>query len=688
MESTASVSKGVFLFHKAESKVSKQKKKVDLFQKIFQDEPWYLAFKENWEHFEREIQSFNQVRYSSLLNNVVKYIKSFYKDNESEELNGVIPSATLLTGVNQPDHVSQYNVLKQKLREHVTPHIAMVNSQDSSSLKSLVENTVWQLMYGSDILEDFEDECLEDAPKQKKLRKNQCTMKELKKWYDTQYINVSPHKKKLMMPRKQMVVIIPDFESFNCNILQDFVMIVSSYVSGSLPLVLVFGVATSISALHNSFPYHVSSKLLIKVFQPHSSPVYLNQVLENIFLTHTSPFHLSGRAFQLLIDVFLFYDFSVKGLIQSYKYCMMEHYYGDNTKSLCCPKEELQDTIMKLSANDLSKFRNYPSLQPFIESQGDKIKDSNYFKEELLKRIFKLHDYLYTFYFCIRLLHSLIKDIPKNTLGKSVREIYAKCAAESITSTSEFQDCMTLIKFQPQVKLVEDIKDLLKIFNLVLKNLSSVKPLIIKNSTDKLIVVDDELGETFIKNVQVEEKFQSIASNRYKLKEKLLKATKMEKVKSEFEIVRAQFVNYLIDLFTIGLQPPHTQILHELFFFADVPKVKKQILGAPRGAIHSALSNPGHYLECTCCHVKEEGGINGQQLDVCVAYQLYCEYGRLINLYDWLQAFAVVLRPDNEDAHHDADLQARFTRAVAELQFLGFIKSSKRKTDHVVRLTW
>lgn len=31
---------------------------------------------------------------------------------------------------------------------------------------------------------------------------------------------------------------------------------------------------------------------------------------------------------------------------------------------------------------------------------------------------------------------------------------------------------------------------------------------------------------------------------------------------------------------------------------------------------------------------------------------------------------------------------ARFIRAVSELEFLGFIKSTKQKTDHVARLTW
>lgn len=32
--------------------------------------------------------------------------------------------------------------------------------------------------------------------------------------------------------------------------------------------------------------------------------------------------------------------------------------------------------------------------------------------------------------------------------------------------------------------------------------------------------------------------------------------------------------------------------------------------------------------------------------------------------------------------------RARFVLAVSELQFLGFIKPTKRKTDHVARLTW
>lgn len=34
--------------------------------------------------------------------------------------------------------------------------------------------------------------------------------------------------------------------------------------------------------------------------------------------------------------------------------------------------------------------------------------------------------------------------------------------------------------------------------------------------------------------------------------------------------------------------------------------------------------------------------------DVCVAYKLHLECGRLINLYDWLQAFLSVVDPEEE----------------------------------------
>ncbi|CAH0727822.1 unnamed protein product, partial [Brenthis ino] len=720
MESTDSVSKGVFLFTNGfkKAKSFKKKTKPTLLETMYNDR-WYKTFKHNWTVIETQLQDLHEQTYSALINDIVHYVKTFNEGEEFDSLEGIIPSATLLTGVNQPDHINQFLALINKIREEITPHVAMVNSQDAQTIKHVVESSVWQLIHGQDLLDNSANESIDDNIEQKKLKKNQCTMKTLYNWYQAKYMNRSPKKTKHAVPKNTLVIIIPDFESFNCNILQDFVMIISSYAK-SLPIVLIFGVATSVSALHKSFPYHVSSKLLIKVFHSHPSHVYMNQVLENIFLSPTSSFHLSGKAFELLTDVFLFYDFSVTGLIQSIKYCMIDHFYGDNTKSLCCSRNKIEDSVKNLTSDDLENIRQLLSFRPFLEAQDCETKiglfeDDNFFRDVLSKEMNKLHDYVHSFYMCIRLLSAFVKDLPKNIFGKTVREIYAKCSSQNITNTPEFRESMQLLQFQSQFKLVESIKAALKEIA-TFQIASPVKPLRstpLKNNTN--MSLNNDLGQDFAKSVRVHlmtflrqienannessiythvetenGNMDNIPGNRYKLKEKLLKATRVEKIQSEFEMIRSRFVSYLEEVFGKGLLPPHTQTFHEILFFSDVSNIKKQIVGSPRGALHTALSNPIYYLQCTCCLLPSVESISDSLPDVCIAYKLHRECGKHINLYDWLQAFAAVLRPDqeDEDRYEDVSVQVRFTRAVSELQFLGFIKSSKRKTDHVMRLTW
>lgn len=45
----------------------------------------------------------------------------------------------------------------------------------------------------------------------------------------------------------------------------------------------------------------------------------LSDVLEKTVFRTNIPFRLTGRAFQLLTDIFLFYDFSVESFLRCYK---------------------------------------------------------------------------------------------------------------------------------------------------------------------------------------------------------------------------------------------------------------------------------------------------------------------------------------------------------------------------------
>ncbi|RKP34654.1 origin recognition complex subunit 3 N-terminus-domain-containing protein [Dimargaris cristalligena] len=128
--------------------------------------------------------------------------------------------------------------------------------------------------------------------------------------------------------------------------------------------------------------------------------------------------------------------------------------------------------------------------------------------------------------------------------------------------------------------------------------------------------------------------------------------------------------------------------LHELFYYDNKRLLKKAFNAQPRASVQTALGQPGLYIRCQCCAThKEVDAIHHSHDDTCVLYKLYLECGRLINLYDWFVAFSSI---KEGDPRHPSpkELQARFVRGISELQFLGFIKPTTRKTDHVIRLTW
>ncbi|KPJ21238.1 Origin recognition complex subunit 3 [Papilio machaon] len=123
-------------------------------------------------------------------------------------------------------------------------------------------------------------------------------------------------------------------------------------------------------------------------------------------------------------------------------------------------------------------------------------------------------------------------------------------------------------------------------------------------------------------------------------------------------MIRSRFVSYLEEVFAKALQPPHAQTFHEVLFFSDVANVKKQIVGSPRGAIHTALSNPVYYLQCKCCILPSPESVSDTLPDVSLTYKLHRECGKHINLYDWLQAFAAIVNPTEDDqAHQDPTVQ-------------------------------
>lgn len=167
------------------------------------------------------MQILNKNTFSSILTDVVQYVKNSYSGEKTE-----IPAAALLTGINMPDHIAQFTTLVQQIRQDVSPHVACVYSQDCQNIKCLVEHIINQFINKNmplrDEVYDFETE------NKYKLKKSQMNFAVLQAWYEKEhdvFKSTKSEKQLRKHQRKSLIVVLPDFESFNDKVLQQFILI-------------------------------------------------------------------------------------------------------------------------------------------------------------------------------------------------------------------------------------------------------------------------------------------------------------------------------------------------------------------------------------------------------------------------------------------------------------------------------
>ncbi|KAH8304530.1 hypothetical protein KR059_011778, partial [Drosophila kikkawai] len=673
-------------------------------------QPFYEEYSQAWSQVSSHIGDLQQRTYARTLEQLVAFVVA-QGERTGADKDEVLPTAALLTGINQPDHLSQFEAFTQRLHAKRAARVCVLQSRDCATVKTAVETMVFGLVEdnlarGADVEESEEEDVVERDSK--RLRRSQCTLKQLRSWY--------ANNKGAEGSSCQLVVILPDFECFSASVLQDFILILSAHC-GSLPFVLVLGVATAMSAVHGTLPYHVSSKIRLQVFQTQAAPVGLNEMLDRVLLSPKYAFHLSGKAFKFLTHIFLYYDFSIHGFIQGFKFCLMEHFFAGNAFALCTDYSRALGRIKHLSHDDMESIRRLPSFRPYVEQINDckriiaVLTDDDYLKKKLpqLLRDCMLHFLL--FRSALEFLTELVGDLPRHPLGKLRRELYVNCMNKPITATPEYKECWQMLGFLSKDEFVGKVTRCLdrteqflaeEISPLELGGacVDGMRPQLqaIRQALDdvaKGTTVSPETAGTMRPNAPN----LAQVTSRHELQAQLLQRSKEDKDRAQPPATALQKTLQLIETHLVrghlrALQdaPP----IHELFVFSDIATVRRNIIGAPRAALHTALNNPHFYMQCRCCELQDQSQLVSTLPDLSVVYKLHLECGRMINLFDWLQAFrSVVIGGEQDDGVENAaqeqidpQIQARFTRAVAELQFLGYIKMSKRKTDHATRLTW
>jgi len=146
---------------------------------------------------------------------------------------------------------------------------------------------------------------------------------------------------------------------------------------------------------------------------------------------------------------------------------------------------------------------------------------------------------------------------------------------------------------------------------------------------------------------------------------------KIDSIRIEIADFVASFVNKYLGSFD---QIP----MHEVNFYNNRPTLKSTFNPTIKNSIDLNLVQSQRILQCKCCTDE----IMKNSHDTCIVYSIFKESGKLINLYDWFMSYCQICSSRQESTDV---LQAKFTASLSELRLMGFIQSTKRKTDHVRR---
>ncbi|KAI9501647.1 origin recognition complex subunit 3 N-terminus-domain-containing protein [Coemansia spiralis] len=692
-------------------------------------------FESTWNPLEKHLMDTEHKVNNAGIIEVSKFVDTAYTTIELKEKGQLsrpfaeIATAVTFAGVNTGDHTKLFESLQSQLTAN-GHYIALLESQYCTTLPNMLKSMLEQLYTSIHARLDLEAaQGLNTGATAKSIAYD---MGLLHIWWNAIEARSSTG--------SRIVIILQDFEGFPPMVIDDFVRIATGYCH-TVPIVLVFGLATSYECIHQSLTKSSISMLNVERFNLQRSKQCIDSAIYSLFVQSTSILTFGAEAYKSLMDQFLLYDFSITGFVKKLKYAIMDFFYSQPLSILAamvkmesndsCKHGVISEFPIRLTHDQIELIRMQKSVRLFLEQQLQKTKDQQRFRQAISSDEFfqeavlpvmmrQLASYRQGYCLGIDMLLA-IQSMSPESLQKPIRTLHYYGLSQT------FSDCMnwkTLFAVMRRMKAPE-MKQLLLKLQLSITNLGEIDwEFAAKDSLDipALLLQASKLLED-----PEESSKEDTEANSSEQKKRIRTRTDMESRpfllfdnESSDQILRAldKCCGIVETILSACLQPYQTAPLYEIFYYRHSFLLDTTFSAQPRAAVQTALGRTEYYINCDCCTGKSQSKSNAADAsiaggdghssdessdeddgyrvmssmhDTSIAYRLHQECGRLINLYDWYSAFSSVVEKEDErscSASGQSEVQARFMRAVEEMRYLGFVKSTQRKTDHVVRLTW
>ncbi|KAI9143847.1 origin recognition complex subunit 3 N-terminus-domain-containing protein [Paraphysoderma sedebokerense] len=380
----------------------------------------------------------------SLIQNVVQFVESASKilmepgnvDNSRPFLNRrEIMTGLIFTGVNSHDHISTYDALVGSIARETRHKVAVLVPKNCTTIKNAVKRVVQQFV--DETSEGWDSDEDEEAMSSRKIRKvPNYDMQGLLGWYQSSRREYTKEEETSQKGVPSLVLFIQDFELCDSRVLEQLIGVCCSY-KDRLPIVLLFGIATSMETFHQVLSAGTISRLSTQNFKLQSPAECVESIIEKVFIQRKSGWKLGGDVLHTLLHRFWNYNSSVAELSRSIHLALLHFFYSNPLSIFCSPNTDIganfddawnyinTDHLLNLQMCD--SFRNHvltlpaKEIAPLLSDTPNA--EMKQFVFDALEGLDRYHERLRAGYECFRQFISLMDNYGKKAFRRFILAI-------------------------------------------------------------------------------------------------------------------------------------------------------------------------------------------------------------------------------------------------------------------------
>lgn len=683
-------------------------------------------FTSTWEPVEQLLVEIEHEINNTGVKEICNFVNHSYTRVESDEKGRLerpfteIATAVAFAGVNTGDHSKLFSLLQDMLIDE-GHHVALLESQYSLTLSSMIKFMLEQV--ATTLCNDNESRSRAGGLQDQSVLTSSKAIS-----YDMSLLEVWWKQQKRQNQKERIVVIIQDFEGFAQMVIDDFIRIATSYCS-TVPIVVVLGLATSYESVHQSLTMASISMLNVERFNLQRSKECIDGAIGKLFVQNRSILSFGAEAYRSLLDQFLLHNFSISGFVNKIKFAVMDFFYANPLSVLASMLGEDQenngsgvhslqvvDCPIKLNADVAELIRMQRSVQNFLEKQLETTKDREYLKRALTNDDFlqntvlpemmrQLVSYRRGYSLGIDMILA-IQSIAPESMRKPLRTLHYYGIGQDYDDCEFWKTLSAVVRKLKEADMADLISKLQDVVENAIGNDGEWEPTTKNGSSVAFLLYQTAQMLANPEEVTGEQgKESAVGSSRIRTRNDMENKPFLlfDSNSSDYVLQALEQCCQTIEAVLRACLEAYTSApLHEVFYYRHSLLLDTTFSAQPRAAVQAALGKSQYYIACECCNGKQDNNdeedddsqrIMASMQDTSIAYRLHQECGRMINLYDWHSAFSSVVEGEEKllsrkQKLQPDEIQARFMRSIEELRYLGFIKATQRKTDHVIRQTW